>query len=67
MIKGDIAVVVDSHIGVDDNFQNYVLTPGDTGLIISKDSKTTTLLISGVIVYVQTYSLKKVSAAPAMN
>ena len=59
MVKGDIAVIMDSHVGVDDDMRSYVLTPGDSGLIISKNGETTTLLISGAVVYVQTYSLKK--------
>ena len=59
MLTGDIAVLMDSHIGVDDEMRSYVLTPGDFGLVISVDNETTTLLISNHIVYVQTFSLAK--------
>ena len=60
MIMGDIAVVMDVHVGVDDEMRSFVLTPGDSGLVISVDDETTTLLIASHIVYVQTFSLAKI-------
>ena len=59
MAPGDIAVLMDSHVGIDDDMRSYVMTPGDSGLVISVDGETTTLLISNHIVYVHTFSLEK--------
>jgi hypothetical protein len=64
MMPGDIAVLMDSHVGVDDDMRSYVMTPGDSGLVISIDGETTTLLISNHIVYVQTFSLAKMPMGP---
>ena len=64
MLPGDIAVMMDSHVGVDDDMRSYVMTPGDSGLVISVDDETTTLLISSHIVYVQTFSLAKMPVDP---
>ena len=57
MLPGDMAVLMDSHVGVDDEMHSYVLTPGDSGLVISVDDETTTLLMSDHIIYVRTFSL----------
>jgi hypothetical protein len=64
MLPGDIAVLMDSHVGVDDEMRSYVMTPGDSGLVISIDDETTTLLISNHVVYVQTFSLMKMPTEP---
>ena len=64
MLPGDIAVLMDSHVGVDDDMRSYVMTPGDSGLVISIDGETTTLLISSHIVYVNSYSLEKMPVYP---
>ena len=64
MRPGDLAVLMDSHVGVDDEMRSYVLTPGDSGLVISVNDETTTLLISNHVVYVQTFSLMKMPTEP---
>ena len=64
MLPGDIAVIMDSHVGVDDDLRSYVLTPGDSGLIIFMDPETTALLISSTVVYVKTLSLQKMPTSP---
>ena len=64
MLPGDIAVLMDSHIGVDDDMRSCVMTPGDSGLVISVDGETTTLLISSHIVYVHSHSLEKMPVGP---
>jgi hypothetical protein len=64
VIPGDIAVMMDSHIGVDDEMRSCILTPGDSGLVISIDGETTALLISNHIVYVHTFSLAKMPVDP---
>ena len=64
MLPGDIAVLMDSHVGIDDEMRSCVLTPGDSGLVISIDGETTALLISDTIIYVDTFSLAKMPTAP---
>jgi hypothetical protein len=64
MRPGDIAVLMDEHVGVDDEMRSHILTPGDFGLVISIDDETTTLLISNHIIYVQTFSLAKIPIQP---
>ena len=64
MRPGDLAVLMDSHVGVDDEMRSYVLTPGDSGLVISVNDETTSLLISNNIIYVQTFSLAKMPVDP---
>ena len=64
MHPGDIAVLMDSHVGIDDEMRSCVLTPGDSGLVISIDGETTALLISDTIIYVDTFSLAKMPTAP---
>ena len=64
MRPGDIAVLMDSHVGIDDEMRSYVMTPGDSGLVISIDGEITELLISNSIVYVNSYSLQKMSMYP---
>ena len=64
MLPGDIAVIMASHVGIDDEMRSYVLTPGDSGLVISVDHETTALLISNTIVYVETLSLQKMPTHP---
>ena len=58
MKPGDIAVLMDEHIGVDDEFCSYILHPGDSGLVVDITDQTTSLLISNHIVYVETQSLE---------
>lgn len=58
MIPGKIGVVMDEHVGLGDDSTSYALHPGDSGLIIENDLYTTTLLISGHIIYVRTDSLQ---------
>ena len=57
---GKLAVVMDDHVGVDDNLRSYVLRPGDSGLVIYKEyqSQTVGLLMYGQIVYVEMKSVK---------
>ena len=66
MLPGDIAVLMDSHVGIDDDMRSYVMSPGDSGLVISisPGGETTTLLMSDAIVYVDTFSLAKMPTAP---
>ncbi len=61
MRAGDIAVLMDEHVGVDDSLRSCVLSPGDSGLVISvyDENNTTALLISDVVVYVETTSIEK--------
>ena len=62
MKPGDIAVLMDEHVGVDDESYSYVLHPGDSGLVVEIEDETTSLLISNQIVYVMTRSLEKLEA-----
>lgn len=61
---GDIAVLMDCHVGVCDNMGSYALEPGDSGLVVDiiQDHEYRVfqvgLLMSGNIVYVQQASLK---------
>jgi len=64
---GDIAVLMDEHVGVDDEFYSYVLHPGDSGLVVEITDETTSLLISNHLVYVETRSLEKLSHPSVEN
>ena len=64
MLPGDIAVIMDSHIGIGDDMSSYVLSPGDHGLVVTIEEETTTLLMSDHIVYVGTSSLEKMPTYP---
>ena len=55
---GNIAVLMDQHVGVGDDLTSYVLHPGDSGLVISVDHETVSLLISGHIIYVRRESVE---------
>lgn len=55
---GDIAVLMDQHVGVGDDCTSYVLSPGDSGLVISIENETVSLLIAGHIVYVMRESVE---------
>ena len=57
--KGDIAVLMDEHVAVNDEMISYILYPGDSGLVIETDEHTTTLLVSNHVIYVETPSLAK--------
>ena len=59
MVQGDIAVVMDQHVGVGDDLSSYALFPGDSGLIINILGENVALLISGHIIYVCLSSLEK--------
>ena len=61
---GDIAVLMDCHVGVCDNMGSYALEPGDSGLVVDIIEDTeyeisqVGLLMAGNIVYVQQASLE---------
>ena len=60
---GDMAVLMDEHVGVGDDFSSYALHPGDSGLVLaisSDEDDTVTLLISGHIIYVRASSVEKI-------
>jgi len=59
MVQGDIAVVMDQHVGVGDDLSSYALFPGDSGLVINILGENAALLISGHIIYVCLSSLEK--------
>lgn len=58
MKPGDIAVIMDEHVGINDEFVSYVLHPGDSGLVVTDYEGTTLLLISNHLVYVETSSIE---------
>jgi len=60
MVQGDIAVLMDQHVGVGEDLSSYALYPGDSGLIIElAGPDQAALLISGHIIYVCLDSLEK--------
>ncbi len=59
MVQGDIAVLMDQHVGVGEDLSSYALYPGDSGLIIELAGSHVALLISGHIIYVCLDSLEK--------
>tara|TARA_Y100001970_G_C14235723_1_gene861649 strand:- start:676 stop:864 length:189 start_codon:yes stop_codon:yes gene_type:complete len=59
MRAGEIAVMMDEHVGLGIDATSYLLHPGDFGLVIDSDKETTALLISGHIIYVRTESIEK--------
>jgi hypothetical protein len=52
MLPGNMAVIMDEHVGVGDDMSSYVLHPGDSGLVIAVDKEIVSLLITGHIIYV---------------
>ena len=60
MRPGELAVVMDVHVGVGEDMSSYILSPGDSGLVLFLDGETTALLISNHVVYVESRSLEKV-------
>ncbi len=57
---GELAVIMDEHVGIDDNSRSYALHPGDSGLVVYEEYQTQTvgLLMYGQIVYVEMGSVK---------
>ena len=58
MRSGEIAVMMDEHVGIGEDTSSYLLHPGDSGLVVESDCTHTILLISGHLVYVLTESLQ---------
>jgi len=59
--SGDLAAIMDSHVGVGDDMTGYALLPGDSGLVLKVEQDVTALLISNHVVYVETKSLKRIN------
>lgn len=64
MLPGDIAVLMDEHVGIGDDLSSYALHPGDSGLVINISGNefngNVALLISGHIIYVCSESVQRV-------
>ena len=56
---GDLAVIMDSHVGVGDDMTSYVLAPGDSGLVLGVEEEVTAILVSNHVIYVETNSLER--------
>ena len=59
MLPGEIAVVMDPHIGIDDAFRTYALSAGESGLVlhVCYEDNTAALFIGDQIIYVDRSSL----------